>query len=320
MPNTADVSDALRNLALDHANSDPLQKHYLGRNIDRDLWAILRGHRPQHALTKQASSIGHSISKRRPIDLTTEQTASINTHPRIRQLTRGLQGLPRRSQQYRVAQSNIRKEKQRRRRNLKQKIRDEWTAKQAVDDIERQLRGDGFAEDTAADTRCSPERPSQRLLVEALTAPVDTTLDGQYRRRDRAIDAVAAYCPVEEGCAVRLTETTAGTKRPITTHDRPADSPLRIAARSVFVKDEKERPRICFICVGRALSLPPDDPEIENLIHEFYTSGDLTKHFKRKHLANIKEGDRLECKVCQMPLQHKMHVKSHAHRVHGTVS
>lgn len=219
-----------------------------------------------------------------------------------------------------MARSNIRKEKQRRGRNLKQKIRDEWTAKQAVDDIERQLRGDGFAEDAAADARCSPQRPSQRLLVEAFTAPVDNTLEGQYRRRDRAIDAIAAYCPVEEGCAVLPTQTIASTKRAVTTHDRPADSPLRIATRAVFIKDEKERPRICFVCVGKALSLPPDDPEIENLIHEFYTSGDLTKHFKQKHLANIKEGDCLECKVCQMPLQHKMHVQSHAHRVHGTVS
>jgi hypothetical protein len=153
------------------------------------------------------------------------------------------------------------------------------------------------------------------LQLQSIQRSMDSIGEGTAQ-----IDAVAAYCSVEEGCTVRLTETTAGTKRPITTHDRPADSPLRIATRSVFVKDEKERPRICFICVGKALCLPPDDPEIENLIHEFHAPGDLTKHFKRKHLANIKEGDRLECKVCQMPLQNKMQVQSHAHRVHGTVS
>jgi hypothetical protein len=305
---------------MDHANSDPLQKHYLGRNIDRDLWAVLRGLTPQHALTTQASSIGHSISKRRPIDLTTEQTASINTHPQIRQLMRELQGLPQRSQEYRAARSNIRKEKQRLRRDLKQKIRNEWTDNQAVDDIERQLRGDGFAEDAVADTRCSPQRPSQSLLVEALTAPVDTTLEGQYRRRDRAIDAITAYCLVEEGCVLRPTQTTAGTRRPPTTRDRAADSPLRIATRTVFVKNENERPRICFLCVGKALSLPPDDPEIENLIHEFYLPGDLTKHFKRKHLAHIREGDRVECSACKMSLRHKMDLQNHGQRVHGTVS
>jgi hypothetical protein len=30
---------------------------------------------------------------------------------------------------------------------------------------------------------------------------------------------------------------------------------LHGARRSVFVKNEKERPRICFLCVGKALSL-----------------------------------------------------------------
>jgi hypothetical protein len=47
---------------------------------------------------------------------------------------------------------------------------------------------------------------------------------------------------------------------------------------------------------------------------------DLTKHFKQKHLTNIKEGDRIECKVCQMSLQRKMHLQNHAESIHGTVS
>jgi hypothetical protein len=267
----------------------------------------------------QAASIGHSVSKRRPIDLTTEQAASINTHPQIRQLQRQLRGLTPRSQQYRAACSEIQKEKQRLRRDLKQKIRNEWTANQAVDDIERQLRGDSFVKDAVADTRCSPQRPSQARLVESFTTPVDTTLKGQYQRRDRAIDAIAAYCLVEEGCAVNPTQSSASTRRPAGTPHRPAERPLHIATRAIFIKNKEERPKICFICVGKALSLPSDDPQIDNLLHEFYTSGDLTKHFKRKHLANIKEGDRLECKVCQMRLQHKMDVQSHAHRIHGTV-
>ena len=48
------------------------------------------------------------------------------------------------------------------RRDLKKKIRHEWAAKQAVEDIERQLRGDSFAADAVVDTRCSPQRPSQK--------------------------------------------------------------------------------------------------------------------------------------------------------------
>ncbi len=61
-----DVSDATRNLLLDHANSNPFQKHYLGRQIAIDPLAIVRGLEPQNALVEMSCSIGHSISKRRP--------------------------------------------------------------------------------------------------------------------------------------------------------------------------------------------------------------------------------------------------------------
>lgn len=141
-----------------------------------------------------------------------------------------------------------------------------------------------------------------------------------YQRRDRSIEAVAAYCLVEEGSAVNPTGTSPSTRRPTCTPHRPAESPLDVATRAIFIKEKSERPRICYICVGKALSLPPEDPQIDSLVHEFYTSGDLAKHFKRKHLSNIKEGDRLECGVCQMRLQPKMNVRSHAHRIRGTVS
>lgn len=69
----------------------------------------------------------------------------------------------------------------------------------------------------------------------------------------------------------------------------------------LFIKDEKERPRRCFVCIGMAISLPLNDPRIEELIHEFYTSGGLTKHFKRRHLSKYKEGSS-ECKVRRMTL------------------
>lgn len=315
-----DVSDALRNLALDHANSNPFQGHYLGRDIAADLWGILRGQRPQQALIKQSCSIGHSMSKRRPADLTAEQAASVNTHPLIRQMSRALGGLRRGSKQYKEARRQLRKEKQRLKRELKQKIRHEWTAKQAVDDIERQLQGKGFAEDATVDAS-APQPPAQKRLVEVLTAPVETTLEGQYRRRDKAIDAITAYCTVEEGLAVRQTKISSNelTLCP-PTNDPPADDPRHIALMSTFVSSEKERPRRCFLCVGKALSLAPDDPYIGVLTREFYTPNDLTKHFKRKHLSNLRDGDEIQCRVCAMQLDHRMHLQNHALRIHGTVS
>ncbi|KAI1314729.1 hypothetical protein F5Y16DRAFT_237375, partial [Xylariaceae sp. FL0255] len=198
---SVDISEDLRNLAMDHANSVPVRRHYLGREIDRDIGSIVRGSRSQHALVKQSCSVGHSMSKRRPVDLTPEQSASINTHPLVRRLTRELRRLPKGSEKFKRIVRARRKEKQRLRKELKHQIRQAWTAEQAVDDIERQLNGFGFAlppSDTTTTGR--PQRPAQERLMAALRAPPASDLEGQYRRRDNAILAVMAYCTVEEGC------------------------------------------------------------------------------------------------------------------------
>jgi hypothetical protein len=261
------------------------------------------------------------MSKRRPIGLTSEQAASINTHPLVGRLTKGLRTFRRGSQEYKEGYRVLRNAKHRLRRDLKQKIRDEWTANQAVEDIERQLQGLGFAEPAAADKSCPPQRPAQKRLMEALTAPLVNTLEAQYWRRDNAIDAVVAYCVVEEGCAVpqRYAVSTGPTDRS-RNPDPPAESPVYVALMSVFVRDEKERPRKCFLCVGKALTLSPDDHQIGDLIREFYTSGDLSKHFRRKHLSNLQDDDSSHCQACDMTLDHKMHLQNHARRIHGTVS
>jgi hypothetical protein len=80
---------------------------------------------------------------------------------------------------------------------------------------------------------------------------------------------------------------------------------LYTATLSVF---KEERPTICFLCLG------------EKLIKSFAKPGDLSKHFKRKHLQHMSDRDRLECKVCQMSLQHVAHLRRHALSIHGTVS
>jgi hypothetical protein len=317
------VSEALRNLALDHANSVPFQKHYLGREICVDGMAIVRGEKPQQALIKQACSIGHSKSKRRPTGLTSEQVASVNTHPNIIKLKRTLNQLRRGSKKYVETNREIRNEKKRLKRALLQKIMDEWTDDQAVDDIERQLSGLGFAEQPDFDRSSRPHGPAQERLINALLAPVETTLEGHYERRNNAIEEVIVYCFVEEGRTKCRSNASPPPQQPAPPPhaDEPApEHPAFQAAMSVFAENEKVRPTRCFLCVGKALSLAPDDPHVELLIHEFFSSTDLTKHFKRKHLKNIRVGYQIYCHVCDMELDHKKHLQNHAHLIHGTVS
>lgn len=202
---------------------------------------------------------------------------------------------------------------------LKKQIRKEWTAKQTVIDIERQLQGQGF-EEIVADTSSPPQRPAQKRLIAALTAPDDSILEEYYKRRDDAIDAIVAYCFVQEGRTPRRTNAASRSTHSSHPSEPPVNSPVYVAALSVFVKSEKERLRQCFICIGEALSLELGDPRIDELIHELYSPSDLSRHFQRKHLSHLQDIDEIQYQVCNMELKHKMHLQNHTLQIHGTVS
>lgn len=71
---------------LQHANSRTFKKHYLGRIVPIDTMAVVSHKDQQKALMHQACSIGYLASKRRPMHLTIEQSASINNNPKIQDL------------------------------------------------------------------------------------------------------------------------------------------------------------------------------------------------------------------------------------------
>ncbi|KJZ68625.1 hypothetical protein HIM_11984 [Hirsutella minnesotensis 3608] len=250
----------------------------------------------------------------------TEQAASVNTDPLVKRLQRELRQYRQGSKKYLEARRQLKNAKQTLKRKLKHKIREEWTTKQAVDDIEQQLQGIGFAKHPTVKGSLCSQRPAQGKLLEAINAPLGRDLNDQYRRRDNAINAIITYCMVEEGLTVRRPQTLlelADRKH----HDDPSlGSPIYDALLSVFVKTKKDRPRRCFICVGKAQTLSPDDGTVAELLREFYTPGDVSKHFRRKHLANLHGDERIKCPACDLSLDHSEHLRNHALRVHGIVS
>lgn len=191
-----------------------------------------------------------------------------------------------------------------------------------MEDIERHLEGRNLL--AVVPERVNlPQWPVQKRLLEALTAPDDDTLEGYYRRRYVAVDAIVAYCTVEEGRTVQQRATQAPSIKgtlPGPDYDSPKNDPLFQAMMSVFVKREKGRQRRYLLCIGAARRLESDDPQFAGLLREFYTSSDLTKHFRRRNLKLINKDENLECQVCELTLDHKMHLKNHARRVHSTVS
>ncbi|KAI1316316.1 hypothetical protein F5Y16DRAFT_406872 [Xylariaceae sp. FL0255] len=83
-----------------------------------------------------------------------------------------------------------------------------------------------------------------------------------------------AYCTVEEGCIAAPKPSRPPKPNP------PPSNGVDAALVSVFIRDERDRPRRCFLYIGKARSLPAEDPFMQELIREFYTSGDLSKHFR----------------------------------------
>jgi hypothetical protein len=163
--------------------------------------------------------------------------------------------------------------------------------------------------------------PIQKRLAETMMTLPGTTIEEEFRRHNAAIDAVVASCHFQEGGATARPRAGPSTRRASPTPSKETNSQLAAAeaekqalSDAMLLVFTENRTTTCFLCLGEQSS------PFEKRTYKFSSPGDLTKHFQRKHLAHIKEGDRVECKVCRMGLQHKQHLQNHAESIHGTVS
>jgi len=180
-------------------------------------------------------------------------------------------------------------------------------------DIQQQLSGARLENKVKAELEhCLERTPEHIQLIESLLTLPGSTLEEEYRRRSTAINAIAAYCKVEEGVTRRV-QRGASVAKP--TQSALTANPLHAALEAAKVSVYKEkRPTICFMCLGNEKS------PIEKRIYSFHTLGDLSKHFKQRHLAKIKGGEGVGCNLCHVRLDNKMHLQRHAYDIHGTVS
>jgi hypothetical protein len=221
----------------------------------------------------------------------------------------------------------LRSEKQRQRNRRVRENLERYKIEQPVIDLERQLRGKLV--DTKVLGALENARPSSpefiRVIDTILTMP-GATIETKYQRRIDAINAVTAFCGVEEGRptqrpnpsrrrqAVDDLESCPSFKRRKTPTGDNVQSILQDAMDSVRVKSPETRPTICFLCVGN-----PNLP-LEKRIAKHATPGSLTRHFLRKHVENSWPIGGIPCNVCdKKTLQHKSTLVNHAERAHGTV-
>ncbi|KAL6359129.1 hypothetical protein LRP88_09329 [Fusarium phalaenopsidis] len=215
----ASISDGLRNLLLQHVSSTTFRKHYLGRVVAVDTMAVVRHRKQQKALMRQACSLGHSVSTRRPTELTAEQSAAVDNDPQIQELLirrqrfRAAKGSPKVREKLDTITKELQNLRAKLRREHKQKYRREWSRKQAIVDIEKQLAGQKFEQPPVSPSSSNEDaHPAQKRLLDALTAPMADTIEGERRRRNNAILAVMAYCSVQEPPSRRTKKTTRSNK------------------------------------------------------------------------------------------------------------
>lgn len=319
------VSEALQNLMMQHGDARTFLNHYLHRRVTADTAAIVRGLNPQDSIMRSACSMSRWIDPDRPWGLTADQASSVNENPLIQSLTKHRQKLKNRlkskasdSLEYCELEKTMRYEKQRLRNDLLADIQERYERDEPVRVIEEQLAGVKIDRKPKVMSYFSNDTlPEQRRLIECIIlAPPGETLEEEDKRRARAVDAVTAYCKIEEGQTLKRGKPLGRAKIAVIKQERdvtpsPQEVAIEAAMLSVY---EETRPRICFLCLGNG-ALP-----LEARVYPFNKAGDLSRHFRRKHLSNIQEDDRLECKVCAITLEGKMHLQRHAIDIHGTVS
>ncbi|KAJ1715650.1 hypothetical protein NYO67_2123 [Aspergillus flavus] len=328
-----EVTNALQNVMLQHAGIRRFIRHY-EIDVDVDVQGIVRKTGSQTPLVRFACSLSASIDPDRPFWLSAEEFKSLNQPPAVRE-----------------RQKNVNEQKRKwkdRKTKLDRAIRAssreagtppgsdagseaenlEWYKnEQPVIDLERQLAGKLVDTGvTDALERKGFMSPQQMLMIDAILSLPGTIQEAEYERRIQAINAVTAFCGVEEGRPTR--RPTQSCRQPLPDDDQSGpvakrhqssaedetDTALRQTMESVRISSPKQRPQICFLCLGNP-SLPLKD---RLLMHS--TPGSLTRHFLRKHVIPSWPAKGVICTVCDgKPLQQKSELLNHAEVFHGTV-
>ncbi|GFF59263.1 LOW QUALITY PROTEIN: hypothetical protein IFM46972_11333 [Aspergillus udagawae] len=164
--------------------------------------------------------------------------------------------------------------------------------------------------------------PQHMILIDTILTMPGSAVEKEYRRRIAGINAVTAFCDVEEGSHTRQPNITQKhraldvlpsappAKRQECTSFKEQKTTLSQAIASVCIKAQRERPTICFLCLGN-----PCMPEHER-VKNFGTPGSLGRHFVDFHAIRYPK----DMRICKEELESKSALMNHAERVHGTVS
>jgi hypothetical protein len=308
------VSDAQRNVVMAHASSRTFIEHYRPRQ-HTGMQEIVCGLNPDEEFARAVKRMSRSIDERRPRYLTAAEKAAVEMDPELQSAIRCQDELKDRCaqsndptlqallEQQRRNVNNTRRRLQERRRK---EMRQEFSRKQAVIDIERQLTGAAVNDELAREVlqKEFDMPPAHILLVETFfTWPTSDSLEDEWMRRNKAVMAGVQYCGFPEGGPLRgrpkrpasdnegsiADPPTKKQKRP----ERPTVSAWEENVSAVKKKVAADKPSACFQC-----------------LKEYSDVYGVKRHFKTSHLQDRK------CNSCDLLLQHEMHLRRHAQEVH----
>lgn len=227
---------------------------------------------------------------------------------------------------YKEALRQLKNEKQRQRnKRIKENLK-RYREEQPVIDMQSQLAGMELDTDDLETTEGLGNLSElHRAWVGSIVTVPGKTLEAEYQRRITSIDTGVAFCSAAEGkptyrprrprrWIIPDEDPAPPPKRPRLREDNERDAALRHAIQSVQIKHPKQRPTVCFLCVGN-----PKMP-LQDRIAKYATPGSLTRHFMQKHLNAPWPAERVECHVCKSKLiEDKKDLVEHAEACHGTV-
>ncbi|RYC64933.1 hypothetical protein CHU98_g1262 [Xylaria longipes] len=182
-----------------------------------------------------------------------------------------------------------------------------WTKNQAIQDIAVQLRGQALP--PLPDRPVQPTTAAHQRLIESLETPLIINLEAQRQRRAAAIQAVKAYCHINEPRISKLVSAKPLPPPPeLLNPSMPRQQQLDKLRKSVIVSEVGQKLKRCFLCVSKALELEPDDSNIDRYCREFCRPRDAARHFRSAHLANLDKDAALYCWICSVSLKGYRHI------------
>jgi len=319
---TGEITDAQRNIILQHHSSSVFQKNYASRYMP-DTQAAYRGLKPQTALMRAASGMSRTIDPRRPRRLNLAQQAEVDRHPEVRLLRRRLKLLLQTFQDqkrsiasakgtplynhYRQAYQAHRNLRRRHEKALLTEVKERYKKEQPVIDIQHQLKGLPVAEQE--NLQAAEYVFAERVqAIDALFTFATSSTEEECQRRAAAINALIVLCKKQENQGFRRRKADIQVKEEQTS---PSVSPPPNLSKTLPVECKATQ---CIFCLGNEELSAPDR------LKTFASRGDLKKHFNRKHLRHHPDHQPIACPhpSCDVTLNGTMHLQNHAALVHKT--